>query len=72
MRKLPGWLMNSAAPIPATGARPLRAKYRSMQKMVMPRAPIGTSPISTVRADSFSHNNEPMPVPTDTSARHNR
>ena len=38
-------------------------------KALMPSAPSGTSPISTVRADSFSHSSEPTPTPTENSAR---
>jgi hypothetical protein len=34
----------------------------------MPNAPSGTRPISTVRADSFSHSSEPMPVPIENRA----
>ena len=37
----------------------------------MPKAPIGTSPISTVRADSFSQAIEPAPVPIENSASAN-
>ena len=35
---------------------------------LMPNAPSGTRPISTVRADSFSHSSEPTPVPIENSA----
>ena len=55
-------------PARATGAAPLRAKYRSSRKALMPNAPSGTRPISTVRADSFSHSSEPTPVPIENSA----
>ena len=34
----------------------------------MPNAPSGTRPISTVRADSFSHSIEPTPVPIENTA----
>ena len=51
-----------------TGAAPVRAKYRSIMKALMPNAPSGTRPISTVRADSFSHSTEPTPVPMENSA----
>ena len=54
---------------PVRGASPLRAKYRSSMKALMPSAPSGTRPISTVRADSFSHSSEPAPTPTENSAR---
>ena len=33
-----------------------------------PNAPSGTSPISTVRADNFSHSSEPTPVPIENNA----
>ena len=68
MRTLPGWRTNCARSSPPTGARPGRAKYRSSRKAVMPAAPTGTRPISTVRPDSFSHSSEPMPVPMENSA----
>ena len=54
---------------PACGASPLRAKYRSSMKALIPSAPSGTRPISTVRADSFSQSSEPVPTPIENSAR---
>ncbi len=68
IRHAPGWRRKPPASSPVTGARPLRAKYRSSRKPVMPIAPIGTRPISTVRADSFSHSSEPTPVPIENNA----
>ena len=68
IRPLPGCAAKPATPSPVTGARPLRAKYRSSMNALMPNAPSGTRPISTVRADNFSHSSDPTPVPTENSA----
>ena len=68
MRVLPGCCTNCASERPCTVAVPARAKYRSSRNALMPNAPSGTRPISTVRADSFSHSNEPTPVPMENSA----
>ncbi len=72
MRTLPGCCRKASTPRFCTVASPVRAKYRSSRKAVMPKAPSGTRPISTVRADSFSHSSEPTPVPTENSASANR
>ena len=42
-----------------------------MANTVMPSAPSGTRPISTMRRDSISHSSEPMAMPTEntTSSR---
>ena len=69
MRRLPGCCRKVPTVSPCTAASPLRAKYRSSRNAVMPNAPSGTRPISTVRADSFSHSSEPTPVPTENRAR---
>ena len=68
MRTLPGWSRKPAMSSPPTGAAPERAKYRSSRNALIPNAPSGTSPISTVRADSFSHSSEPAPVPIENRA----
>ncbi|MNM25259.1 hypothetical protein D3C81_357020 [compost metagenome] len=68
MRMLPAWCTNWVTDRPCAVASPARAKYRSSRNAVMPNAPSGTRPISTVRADSFSHSSEPTPVPTENSA----
>ena len=69
MRTLPGAARNPGTSRPVIGAAPERAKYRSSRNALMPNAPSGTRPISTVRADSFSHSSEPVPVPTENRAR---
>ncbi len=71
MRQLPGCCRNADTDKPATGATPLRAKYRSSRNALMPNAPSGTRPISTVRAERRSHNSEPTPVPIENSANGN-
>ena len=68
MRVLPGADTKLPTVKPRNGGRPLRAKYRSSRKALMPKAPNGTKPISTVRPDSFSHSSEPTPVPMENSA----
>ena len=68
MRQPPGACRNCAIVRPVAGGRPGRAKYRSSRKAVMPNAPSGTRPISTVRAESFSHSSEPTPTPTENRA----
>ncbi len=69
IRQLPAWCTNWPMPSPACSAPPGRAKYRSSMNALMPNAPSGTRPISTVRPDSFSHSSEPVPVPIENSAR---
>lgn len=69
IRVLPGWDRKPATSRPTSGAAPERAKYRSSRNALMPNAPSGTRPISTVRADSFSHSSEPVPVPIENRAR---
>ncbi len=72
IRQLPSMATKAATSRPEAIAMPGRAKYRSTQKAVMPKAPSGTRPISTVRRDSFSHSSEPTPVPTENSTKQNR
>jgi len=71
IRQLPGCAMKPAMSRFAAVAMPWRAKYRSNRNALMPNAPSGTRPISTVRAESFSHSIEPMPVPMENSASTN-
>jgi len=71
MRQLPSARRKPATSSPLAVATPVRAKYRSNRNALMPKAPSGTRPISTVRADSFSHSIEPVPVPTENSASAN-
>ncbi|MNW10565.1 hypothetical protein D3C71_2078100 [compost metagenome] len=69
IRHEPALRTNAATSSPVAVAAPVRAKYRSIMKALMPNAPSGTRPISTVRADSRSHSIEPTPVPIENSAR---
>ena len=68
VRQPPGCCRNPATSSPLTPAAPGLASDRSSMKAVMPNAPSGTSPISTVRADSFSHSIDPTPVPIENIA----
>jgi hypothetical protein len=57
-------------PTSRPGAAP-PGEVQVSRKALMPNAPSGTRPISTVRADSFSHSSEPTPVPIENTASAN-
>ncbi|MNM80620.1 hypothetical protein D3C81_925920 [compost metagenome] len=68
IRQLPGCCRKLRPFKPLIVTVPVRAKYRSSRNALMPNAPSGTRPISTMRPDSFSHSSEPTPVPSENSA----
>lgn len=53
------------------GVNPIKAKQRSTPKIIIPNAPNGTKPISTLESLSFSHNNEPTTIPIEKMVKNN-
>jgi hypothetical protein len=65
MRRLPGSASSANASTVAVFVYARLAKYRSMPNTDSPIEPNGTSPISTLRPESFSQSSEPMPIPSE-------
>ena len=69
IRHAPGCAMKPETSSPCAAIA--GASARCAMHALMPIAPSGTRPISTVRAESFSHNSEPTPTPIENTASAN-